>query len=160
MFWNVRAIPRPTRLCTGVRARSSPRNRIVPEVSGKRPLTRLTVVLLPDPLGPISPTISPSATVRSSPSTARTPPKWREACASSSMASRAEEASHAREDRRVDQAVRPEVHGEDDQRAEEQVAPIAEEAQPFDQESLHEDYRGKGAEHAREPADDRVRDGE
>src|SRR5262245_47622742 len=160
MFWNVRAIPSPTRLCTGVRARSSPRNRIVPEVSGKRPLTRLTVVLLPDPLGPISPTISPSATVRSSPSTARTPPKWREARVSSSMASRAEEASHARKDRGVDQAVRPEIHGEDDQRTEEQIAPVAEKAQPLDQESLHEDHRREGAEYAREPADDGVGDGE
>src|SRR5215510_6918797 len=160
MFWNVRAIPRPTRSCTGVRARSSPRNRIVPEVSGKSPVTRFTVVLLPEPFGPISPTISPSATVRSSPSRARTPPKWREACESSSMAGRAKEASRAREDRSVDQAVRPEIHGEDDQRTEEQVAPVAEEAQPLDQQALHEDHRRERAEYAREPADDRVGDGE
>jgi hypothetical protein len=38
-----------------------------------------TAVLLPEPFGPIRPTISRSFTLRSSPSTARTPPKWRAA---------------------------------------------------------------------------------
>src|SRR5947209_1013216 len=36
-----------------------------------------TSVVLPAPLGPIRPQISPSATSSDTPSTARTPPKWR-----------------------------------------------------------------------------------
>ena len=85
MFWKVRAMPRPSRLCTGTPLRFVPRKRIAPAVSGKSPLTRFTVVLLPEPLGPISPKISPSATAKSRPSTARTPPKYRDAAFSSSI---------------------------------------------------------------------------
>ncbi len=53
------------------RRRSSTR----PAVGGNRPQIRLTIVLLPEPFGPIRPRISPRATARSTPSTARTPPK-------------------------------------------------------------------------------------
>ena len=71
-----------------------------------------------------------------------------------------EEPLEARERRRVEQAARAQVHREHDQRAEEEVAPVAEEAQALDQEALDEDHGGERAEHARESAEDRVGDGE
>ena len=38
-------------------------------------MSRLKVVVLPEPLGPMSPEIAPRATAKLQPSTARTPPK-------------------------------------------------------------------------------------
>src|SRR5919198_4174093 len=140
-------MPSCSRLWVGRRARSSPRKRSVPAVGANRPAIRFTVVLLPEPFGPMSPMISPSATARSRLSTARTPPKWRERPFSSST-------------RAPEQAVRPKVHGENDESAEEQVSPIAEKAQPLDEKGLHENHRRKGAEHASQAADDRIGDRE
>src|SRR5437773_12481384 len=96
---------------------------------------RLTAVLLPEPLGPIRPTISPSATVRSRPSSARTPPKWRATPFSSSTPP-------------PEESLWPQVHRQDDERAEEEVAPVAEIAQSLDQQYLDEDHRRQGAKHS------------
>ena len=60
----------------------------------------------------------------------------------------------------IEQAAGAEVHGEDDERAEQQVAPVAQEAQALDQEALDESHGGHRAEHAGEAAEDRVGDGE
>src|SRR2546426_4137073 len=103
----------------------------------------LTAVLLPEPLGPIRPTISPCATFRSRPSTARTPPKWRATPFSSSTPPPQE-------------PLWPQVHRQDDERAEEEVAPVAEIAQSLDQQYLDEDHRCQGAKNIGEAADDRV----
>src|SRR5207247_11171763 len=54
---------------------SCPRNRIVPEVGLSRPVMQLTKVVLPAPLGPMTPRISPLPMVRSTPPTAARPPK-------------------------------------------------------------------------------------
>src|SRR5262249_23421874 len=75
MFWNVRAMPCATRTCGGEAEMSAPRNNTSPDVGANSPQIRLTIVLLPEPLGPMRPRIVPSGTVRSTPSTARTPPK-------------------------------------------------------------------------------------
>src|SRR5437773_1118108 len=104
---------------------------------------RLTAVLLPEPLGPIRPTISPSATVRSRPSSARTPPKWRSTPFSSSTPP-------------PEESLWPQVHRQDDERAEEEVAPVAEIAQPLDQKDLDEDHRRQGAKYIGESAHDRI----
>src|SRR5882672_7877528 len=103
----------------------------------------LTAVLLPEPLGPIRPTISPCATFRSRPSTARTPPKWRATLLSSSTPPPKE-------------PLWSQVHRQHDQGAEEQVAPVAEAAQPFDQEHLDEDHRRQGSKNTGEPAHNRI----
>src|SRR5439155_12378776 len=133
MLWKVRAMPSCSLPCTGTSLSGCFLNTISPAVKGNSPAIRLTVVLLPEPLGPIRPTISPSFTVRSSPSTARTPPKWRDTAFSSSTVP-------------PEQAVRPQVHRQDDERAEQEVAPIAEESQSFDEECLNEDHRRERAE--------------
>src|SRR5687767_7075309 len=133
-------MPRCRRRWVGSFSRLSPSKRISPVVAGKRPAMTFTVVLLPEPFGPISPTISSLRTVRSRPSTALTPPKWRERARSSSTVS-------------TEEPVGPQVHGRDDQRAEEQVAPVAEETQAFHQHRLHEDHRGEGTEDVLETAD-------
>src|SRR5262245_21401685 len=55
----------------------SPSNTIEPRVGRRKPLSRLKQVVLPAPLGPIRPTISPLSTVRSTLLTAASPPKSR-----------------------------------------------------------------------------------
>src|SRR3954462_9373791 len=54
---------------------SSPWNRIDPAVGGNVPDSMLKIVLLPEPLGPIRPRISPSATWNDTLATAVKPPK-------------------------------------------------------------------------------------
>ena len=60
----------------------------------------------------------------------------------------------------VDEPARLDVHGEHDQRPEQQVSPVAHEAQPLDENSLDEDHRHERAEDIAESAQDRIGDGE
>src|SRR5262245_16115850 len=55
----------------------SPSKTMEPAVGRRKPLRRLKQVVLPAPLGPMRPTISPFSTVRSTWLTAARPPKWR-----------------------------------------------------------------------------------
>ena len=57
MFWKVRAMPLPRAMCGWVLVISTPSKEMVPAVTGNTPQTRLTVVLLPEPLGPMRPKI-------------------------------------------------------------------------------------------------------
>src|SRR5579864_9441198 len=78
----------PARACASGEARvmSSPPNRMRPVVGSVAPAMQLKKVDLPAPFGPISPMISPSATDRSAPATARKLPNSLETLvASSSM---------------------------------------------------------------------------
>jgi len=59
----------------GSRVQSIPATRMVPASGRARPVSMLSVVVLPAPLGPSSPISSPRSTVRSIPATARTPSK-------------------------------------------------------------------------------------
>ena len=61
--------------CAGRPAMSWPSKATVPRSGFKRPAIRLKVVLLPEPLGPIRPNISPGATAKETWLTARKPPK-------------------------------------------------------------------------------------
>src|SRR5689334_679021 len=84
--WNVR--PMPARACTSAEARvtSMPSNSTLPVVGSVSPARQLKKVDLPAPLGPMRPMISPSATARSAPRTARKLPNALEMfCALSSM---------------------------------------------------------------------------
>src|SRR6185312_1537860 len=54
---------------------SAPSTTIAPSSGLSAPVTMLMVVVLPDPFGPISPTISPRDSVKERPWTAWTPPK-------------------------------------------------------------------------------------
>src|SRR3954454_2912107 len=54
---------------------SAPSNRIEPAVGGSVPESRLKIVLLPEPFGPIRPRISPCATLNDTLLTAVKPPK-------------------------------------------------------------------------------------
>src|SRR5436309_10533946 len=73
--WKVRAMPRrQTR--SGERPTSDwPRKLRRPASGRQKPAMQLNRVVLPEPFGPISPTISPSRTAKSTPSTATRPPK-------------------------------------------------------------------------------------
>src|SRR5262249_15697749 len=84
-IWNVRAIPRWQIWCAGRPVMSSSRNRIEPAVGRSVPAIRLKVVLLPDPFGPMRPTISPSLTSKDTRLTARNPPKRLESSLAMSM---------------------------------------------------------------------------
>src|SRR6516225_10881422 len=67
----------PARACASgdARVRSLPSKTIRPPLGMVSPARQLKKVDLPAPLGPISPMISPSLTVRSAPATARNSPK-------------------------------------------------------------------------------------
>src|SRR6266478_3568476 len=84
-IWNVRAIPRWQILCAGRPVMSSSWKRIEPAVGRSAPATRLKVVLLPDPFGPMRPTISPSRTSKDTRLTARKPPKRLESSVATSI---------------------------------------------------------------------------
>src|SRR5579883_1721988 len=73
--WKVR--PSPTRAATGAGTpvTSRPPRRTWPASGVSMPVTVLTSVVLPEPLGPISPTISPASTWKVMPRSAWTPPK-------------------------------------------------------------------------------------
>ena len=49
---------------------------MLPKSTGKTPQIKFIVVLFPEPLGPINPTISPLSTLKDRSSTALTPPKF------------------------------------------------------------------------------------
>src|SRR5215470_12742406 len=94
--WNVR--PMPARACASAdeRVTSTPSNSTRPVVGTVSPARQLKKVDLPAPLGPISPMISPSATARSAPRTARKLPNALETfCALSSMRTPRQEGRHA-----------------------------------------------------------------
>src|SRR2546423_3581131 len=82
MFWNVRATPRAAISC-GRRAvmsssfPPSPRSTTWPWSAAVCPVRTFKSVVLPAPFGPMSPTMAPSGRSKETPSTARTPPKWR-----------------------------------------------------------------------------------
>src|SRR5919198_3322445 len=60
--------------CGGKPAMSRSQRRIAPASGTRAPVIRLKSVVLPDPLGPITPTSSPSSTAKLTSLTARTPP--------------------------------------------------------------------------------------
>src|SRR6201984_253135 len=95
--WNVR--PTPARACTSAdeRVTSTPSNSTRPVVGTVSPARQLKKVDLPAPLGPISPMISPCATARSAPRTAKKLPNALETfCALSSMIPPRQKGRHAR----------------------------------------------------------------
>ena len=61
MFWNVRAIPARATLYAGAPVMSRPSNAIVPLVGRRNPDSRWNRVVLPAPLGPITPWIDRGA---------------------------------------------------------------------------------------------------
>src|SRR5207302_7726570 len=73
--WNVRAMPRRARWCalSSVTSRSS--RYTWPAVGVCSPVMTLNVVVLPAPLGPMSPVTYPTSASRSTPWTAWMPPK-------------------------------------------------------------------------------------
>ena len=73
--WKLRASPRRVRSCAISPSMFSPAKMTLPVSLRSVPQMQLTSVLLPEPLGPIRPTRSPSATARSTPSSATKPPK-------------------------------------------------------------------------------------
>ncbi len=73
MFWKVRAMPART-TASGFGGRVSPLSVTWPSVGMYMPVRQLKNVVLPAPLGPMSPTISPSCTFMLTSSTAVRPP--------------------------------------------------------------------------------------
>src|SRR5690606_19287361 len=63
---------RAARRSTSSPSSDSPANSIEPEAARTRPMTAIRVVVLPAPLEPTRPTVSPSATSRETPRTAGT----------------------------------------------------------------------------------------
>src|SRR6516165_11196902 len=88
----------PARACASAdeRVTSTPSNSTRPVVGTVSPARQLKKVDLPAPLGPISPMISPSATARSAPRTARKLPNALETfCALRSMLTPRQKGRHA-----------------------------------------------------------------
>src|SRR5581483_466875 len=74
-IWKVRATPRAAISWGRSRSTRRPARWISPASRRWSPESVLMVVVLPEPLGPMSPRISPRRMARESPSTATTPPK-------------------------------------------------------------------------------------
>src|SRR5436305_12031216 len=83
------------------------------------PVTRLKSVVWPAPFGPITLTISPSATSKSRPETQASPPNASDTPRSSSRASATSDDLHAA---LAEQAVRAQDHQRDQDQAEHDVA--------------------------------------
>src|SRR6186713_1762950 len=75
VIWNLRLMPARARSAGEAREISAPPNITVPDVGISAPATHFISVLLPEPLGPIKPWNSFSATVRSAPFRAVSLPK-------------------------------------------------------------------------------------
>ena len=69
------ASPRAAILCAGAPVTSWPPTSTRPAVGLSKPVTRLMVVVLPEPLGPMRPRMSPRSSVKETSSTARRPAK-------------------------------------------------------------------------------------
>src|SRR5579871_2278245 len=109
-------MPARARKSGGVNVTSAPANEIVPVVGMVSPARQLKKVDLPAPFGPISPMISPSATDKSAPATARKLPNSLETfVASSSM--RASPAFRREAVPQVEQTARFETRDDDDDAA-------------------------------------------
>ena len=65
MFWNVRPMPIRDTFQAGDPVMSRPSNAIVPVVGGRKPDSRWNSVVLPAPLGPMTPWIEPGASLSS-----------------------------------------------------------------------------------------------
>ena len=77
MVWKVRARPAAGDAGkAGLLVMSAPSTKTCPLVAGSRPVTTLIRVVLPEPLGPISPRISACSSLRLTPSRARRPAKY------------------------------------------------------------------------------------
>src|SRR2546429_1316188 len=74
-IWKVRPIPPLMMACGACPAISDPANSIEPAVGTSVPDSMLKIVLLPEPLGPIRPRISPCSTLNDTLLTAVKPPK-------------------------------------------------------------------------------------
>src|SRR5215510_12322530 len=74
-FWKVLTIPRAAMSSGLVPEISRPFHRIVPELGASKPASRLSSVVLPEPLGPRMPRISPASICSETPDTATRPPK-------------------------------------------------------------------------------------
>ena len=65
----------------------SPSKRTAPEFGRATPDTQFNKVVLPAPLGPMTPNVSPWNTSKDTSSTAKMPPKWRDSVSISKTAS-------------------------------------------------------------------------
>src|SRR5512138_1110478 len=77
MFWKVRQIPRAAIREGSSPAMSHPEKRTLPADGAWTPVITLKAVVLPAPLGPMSPTSSPGNTDSRNPSRALSPPNAR-----------------------------------------------------------------------------------
>ncbi len=75
--WKVRAMPRAAMRLDPSRSMRCPAKTILPPFTGSTPEMRLKVVVLPAPLGPMRPRISPAASEKVSSFTATRPPNLR-----------------------------------------------------------------------------------
>src|SRR2546430_14722457 len=75
VIWNERARPLRARLGAGRRVTSWPAKRMRPASERRLPASWLISVVLPAPLGPMTASVSPSCTSRSTLSEARSAPK-------------------------------------------------------------------------------------
>ncbi len=84
--WKLRTRPRCTRASMPSVVTSSPASTMRPADGASAPVTRLTKVVLPAPLGPIRATRSPSASVSDTSRVTARPPKLRVRCSTASRA--------------------------------------------------------------------------
>src|SRR5258708_7801548 len=94
VIWNVRTMPAAQILCGGSPVMSLPSKTTLPASAAWKPAMAANSVVLPAPLGPIRPTISPWRRSSEARSTAKRPPNDLERLRTSSMARPAAEQAH------------------------------------------------------------------
>src|SRR5437867_6184185 len=112
-IWKVRQRPRAQISWAGTRETSRPSRRTRPSSGAKKPEMTLKRVVLPAPLGPMMPTISPGAARSETSRTAVRPPKRLVTASSSSIAARGADALAEPSD----QALRDEANHHDEEAA-------------------------------------------
>src|SRR3954470_19124585 len=95
VIWKVRTMPAAQIWCGGKPVMSRPAKVMRPDSGLWKPAIAANSVVLPAPLGPISPTISPAPTSSEACSTAFNPPNALERSRTSSMAAASQQARKA-----------------------------------------------------------------
>ena len=151
VIWNIRSTPRCASRFAGKPVMSTPSICTRPERGARKPESRLSTVVLPEPLGPIRPRISPARRSKLTSSTAATPPKCTDRCSTDSRLTRRPRCSRLGDE--PPEAARKVAREHDHEQGEDDDLHVAEAAHPLGAE-IDQDRAGERARERAHAADD------